>query len=188
MERAKAWANSAKHLVTEYGLEVLLFVIAIGNGNVLHYYLLETGSHDTWQLLVAVYAVELLVVWASLWRTIGLFISFCLFIVSLVSINYVFGDNALGHSNFSIAIFLGSLGNYVRRGHWRELSWLFRVLFDIRNTKTILTNAFNNIVDLTGLSVAEIRLRYNLTLAQANRAKQLFDSGVQLTPAMMKEE
>lgn len=106
-------------------LEILLFVIALGNADVLYQYLVQTGSKDTWQLKAAIYATELLVVWATLWRTVGLFISAVLFAVSIVSIHSVYPDHWFGHSGFSLAIFCGAIGNYVRHDAWRELLPLF---------------------------------------------------------------
>lgn len=176
-----------KRFLADSGLEILLFVIACGSADTIHFYMTQTGSPDTWQLRGAVYALEILIVWASLWGSVGMFVSFSLFCVSLISIQHVFGDNWLGHSSFSIAVFLGSLGNYVRRGHWRELYWIMQIVFDIRNAKTILTNAMHNFVDLTGMTVADIKMRYNLTLEQANKAKQLWANGTKLTVDMMKE-
>lgn len=184
MEKAKALWALVKQLPW---LELLLLAIAAGNADVMLHYLVATGSEETIQLIVAVYALEILVVWASLWRTVGLFISFCLFLVSMISISHMFKDQALGHSGFSIAVFLGSLGNYVRHGHWRELSWLFKVVFDIRNAKTILNNAFNNFVDLSSMTIADVRMRFGVTIEQATKAKQLANNGVQLTADMIKE-
>lgn len=106
-------------------LEILAFFIAAGNADVLHQYLVMTGSKDTWQLIIAVYSVELLIVLATQWKTIGVVISLALFAVSMVSIHSIFKEHWFGHSGFSIAIFCIALGNYVRHNHWKELLPLF---------------------------------------------------------------
>lgn len=170
--------NWLKGLVSEFGLETLLFFIALGNADVLHYYLIETGSHPSWQLTLAIYATELLVVWASLWRTVGLGISAVLFLVSMVSIRSVFGEYWFGHAGFSLAIFCGSIGNYVRRGGWRELGTAYKFLAK----KPILV-----LVDLSGLSVADIRAKLNISLAHANLLKTMRDNGVTITQKLIEE-
>lgn len=106
-------------------LHILLFIISIGNADVLWQYLISTGSKDTWQLKAAIYATEMLVVWATAWGTIGLFISAVLFAVSMVSIHSVYPEHWVGHSGFSLAIFCGALGNWVRGGHWKDIAWIF---------------------------------------------------------------
>ena len=174
--------NWLKDLTAEYGLETLLFAIALGNADVLHHYLLQTGSADTWQLTVAIYATELLVVWASLWRTVGLFISLVLFFVSMVSIWSIFPGNEIGHSGFSLAIFCGSLGNYVRRGGWRELGTAIR--FVVTRGGDLFKHApkvIPVIINLAGLDVMAIKNQLQTSFKHANIIKQLVDAGVTIT-------
>jgi hypothetical protein len=178
----KEFLQSLKDWIKEYGLEALLFFIAIGNADVLHHYLVKTGSTDTWQLIIAVYATEMLVVWASLWRTIGLFISFVLFMVSMVSISSVFGSEWLGHSGFSLAIFCGSLGNYVRRNAWLELLEIYN-FFKGKATKTVTAIG----LDLTGMTTAEIRTKLSISLTHANLIKEMRDKGIVITDRLVEE-
>lgn len=173
-----------KELIKDFGLEALLFFIAIGNADVLHHYLISTGSTDSWQLIIAVYATELLVVWASLWRTIGLFISAVLFMVSMVSISSVFKTEWLGHSGFSLAIFCGSLGNYVRRGGWLELGTAYNfIMRSLGKAKEIAPIVF----DLTNMTVAEIRVRFNISLNHANILKEMHSKGIIITDKLIKD-
>lgn len=160
-----------KEWIKPQALEILLFAIALGNANVLHIYLIATGSEPTWQLIIAVYATELLIVWASLWGTTGLMISTVLFTVSTVSIRHQFGENWFGHLGFSLAIYCGSIGNYVRRGGYRDLQVIQRLIW--RRTVEVL--------DLSGLSVADIRDKFFLTLDRASLVKQMRDAGITIT-------
>ena len=188
MQRVKAiWAGFLrfkdwmKELVSEFGLEAMLFAIALGNADVLHHYLIQTGSANTWQLKVAIYATELLVVWASLWRTVGLFISAVLFFVSMTSIRSVFDTNWIGHSGFSLAIFCGSLGNYVRRGGWIELGTAWNFLRGKAPVKAL------KLFDIVGLSATQIKDKFTTTLTHAMILKQLATNGVKITDRLVEE-
>lgn len=178
-----------KELTAEFGLEALLFLIALGNADVLHHYLIKTGSTPTWQLAVAVYATELLVVWASLWRTIGLLISAVLFMVSIISIRSVFGHEWFGHAGFSLAIFCGSLGNYVRRGGWKELGTGIRFVAnrgaDIFKTQTTILTA--TIVDITGLTLIQIKDKFSTSITHATLLKQMHNNGIQITDKLVED-
>lgn len=185
-QRVMRFKDWFKELLAEYGLEALLFVIAAGNADVLHTYLLETGSKDTPQLLFAIYATELLVVTASLWGTIGLAISFVLFLVSMVSIASVFGDYWLGHSGFSLAIFCGAVGNYVRRGGWRELGVVYNfVVKKVPDVIPVVVAAI--IVDIANMSMLDITKQFNTTFTHANLLKALSGAGVVITDRMIED-
>ena len=99
----------------EYWLEALLFAIAVGNADVLRQYMVKTGSQETWQLTVAIYATEVLIASVSMWGVPGLVLALVMFATSLWSISHMFGDQFIGHAYFSISLFAGSVANYVRR-------------------------------------------------------------------------
>jgi len=100
---------------TEYWLEILLLAIALGNAEVLRQYLTSTGSNDSWQLTIAIYATEVLVATVSMWGIPGLVLALVMFVTSLWSIHQQFDEQWIGHAYFSISIFAGSCANYVRR-------------------------------------------------------------------------
>jgi hypothetical protein len=192
MEKWRELRASIKAILIEYGLEALLFVITLGSADVIYQYLTSTGSKDTTQLRMAVYAVEMLIVWASLWGGIGLLISFALFLINLISIHSVYGQHWLGHTLFSVAVFLGSVGNYTRRVGWNEVRWLIETYRSIKRkgTETIAvvqaTNPLATVLSLSGLSVADIRKQFNLSLAAANVVKAKVDSGLEVTEEWIK--
>lgn len=179
---AKQWLKS---LTADYGLEALLFFIAVGNAEVLHQYLIATGSEDSWQLTIAIYATEILVVWASLWKTVGLFISAVLFMVSMVSISSVFGDDWLGHSGFSLAIFCGSLGNYVRRGAWLELGTAYRFIrLKSWNLPAVVPA---QIISIANMSMLDIMNKFNTSMTHANFLLSLHKAGKVITDKLIEE-
>lgn len=158
-----------KHIGSEYGLETLLVLIGLGNAETLHQYLITTGSPDTWQLIVAVYSTELLIVWATVWGTVGLCISAVMFVVSMISIRSVYGEYWIGHAYFSISLFCGAVGNYFRRGG--GFNGLKNSLK--RNGGISIVYTPQEIDSIKTLTIPEIKTKFNLSLAGANILRQM---------------
>ena len=175
-----SWARwlQFKEWFKPLSLETLLFIIALGSANVQHVYLIRTGSADTWQLTIAVYAVELLIVWASLWGSTGLVISTVLFLVSMIAVRHTFNVEWFGHMAFSLAVYCGSIGNYVRRKGYVDLVPLLRVIRRRRAKETY---------DITGYSSADIRDKFFISLEKAAVVKQMFAIGLHITSELIDD-
>lgn len=166
-----------KHAASEYGLELLLVLIGLGNAETLHQYLVTTGSPNTWQLIVAIYATELLIVFATLWGLVGLCISLAMFMVSLISIKSVYAKDWVGHSYFSISLFAGAVGNFFRRGGG------FNAIKRKVNNGTIVPNlakalfTIEDIKAIPQMTIADIKAKFGLSMASANILRQMSLAG-----------
>lgn len=164
-----------KDFFIKYGLEILLFGVAIGNADVLHTFLTKTGSPDTVQLLIAIYCTELVIVLAGQWGVTGLFIAAIMFLTSLVSIASLYPENWLGHSYFSITIFCGTVGNYVRRQ-----------IQSSSNTRKLVDHS-GNVNNLSGLSVRALRTQFGLSHNKAKKLQIMVKSGIKITVDTIKK-
>lgn len=160
-----------KQIGSEWGLEFLLVLIGLGNAETLHQYLVTTGSPNTWQLIVAIYATELIVVWCTVWGVVGLCISLVMFIVSMISIKSVYNEFWIGHAYFSISLFCGAVGNFFRRGGGLNA---FKVNFTAIK-KEIKSKSYttNDIAQIASMTIQEIKAMFGLSLAGANILKQM---------------
>lgn len=174
------WYKRVWATVREYWLEGLLFAIATGNAEVLRAYLLSTGSADVWQLTIAVYATELLVCTVGMWGIPGLVMALVLFLTSLWSINHQYGAQAIGHSYFSVAIFTGTVANYVRRRG--TVVRLKKELGAEFTDKGVLDTK-----ELTGMSVAGLRDRFGLSHRRAKEMQESIRSGRPISESWIRE-
>lgn len=169
------WSKVRLFCVT-YWLEFLLLCIALGNAEVLRAYLTSTGSLDTWQLTVAIYATEVLVACASMFGIPGLGVATVLFVTSLWSIQHQFGDQAIGHSYFSIAIYAGSIANYFRHFFQAKQN---TAKVQARTSEVVKVNDKGQLdpEPLRGMNIHNLRSTLKISYNKARALKRILDDG-----------
>lgn len=166
-----------KRYVTEYWLEFLLFLCALGSAETLHAYLLQTGSKDTWQLVVAIYASELVLCFAGMWGITGLIMATVMFSAGMYSVWTIYGDQTVGHGYFQLTVLLGTFANYGRHQFMAsKLTAKLRTTVD--NNVNVNSKGIVDMTPYVNCSVAELREKFKLSHRKAKELKQMISTKV----------
>lgn len=170
----------------EYWIQFLLFCVAIGNADVWRDYLVTTGAKDSVQLIIAIYATEMVIVSASLWGGWGVAIAAAMFLSSLVAIHSTYGDGTwfggdwIGHSYFSITIFLGTVGEYARKKVPQLQNK--KALGAVGKTVEVDENGVLDHTSIAKMSVQKIQQQFNISkLYRAQKLQKMAREGKPIT-------
>lgn len=171
------YIKSVKGLWNTYIIHTLLYIIACGNAETLRLYLTSTGAPNSWQLISAIYSTELLIVLATMWGTVGAVISTVMFLVSMQSISSVYGEDWIGHCYFSISLYCGAIGVYFKNGGWSDVFKSNNKVPAIQ--KVLYTQAEIDLIPQ--MTIADIKAKFNLSMASANILRQMSIAGDEIT-------
>lgn len=182
--------------VLNHWIQILLFCVAIGNADVWRDYLITTGAKDSYQLIIAIYATEMVIVSASLWGGYGIIIATAMFASSLVAIHSTYGDGTwlggdwIGHSYFSITIWLGTLGEWARHKvpqiqNERALGLSGKAPEALK--LSVDDKGQLNTKELSLLSVAKLRRQFNLSEYGGQKIQKMARKGEIITVDLIRK-
>lgn len=170
-----------------YWLETLLFCVALGNADLWRDYLIDTGAKDSIQLIVAIYATELVIVSAGMWGISGLAIATVMFAISLVAVksrygipDSFWGGEWIAHSYFCVTIYAGTFGNYIRRKVPQLQNK--KALGAVGKTVEVDENGILDHTSIAKMSVQKIQQQFNISkLYRAQKLQKMAREGKPIT-------